>query len=742
YWLTSDGSRAGDISAAGLDTADHPLLGAAVELPQSGGYLLTGQLSTAAEGWLADHAIRGTNLVPATVFLELAQRAADAVGCGSVAELTVEAPLALHEQGRVAVQVTVSENETGTADRAFTIHAKRAGQEWIRHASGSLAAPLPDARADFGTEWPPRDAQPVSPDGLYRQLADNGFDYGPAFQGLRAAWRRGSEIFAHVELPEDLAAGRFGLHPALFDAAFHAWHVGAAEGLGRLPFNWRGVGLFREGTSELRVRLSPVGEDAVALVATDADGALVVAVESLTFRTVSDDQLRGARQGGTDSLFHIDWQPIAIPARRDDDHQVIRCGGDAISAGALRTVLSEVLTSVREWLAHEDRPASARLAVVTRGAVPGRTDDSVADLAGAAVWGLIRSAQSEHPDRIVLVDVDADADDDFVAAAVATGEPQIAVRGGTLHVPRLVRTGTVAGAPAWDQSGTVLITGGTGLLGAATARHLVVNHGVRHLLLASRSGEAGDLVAELSAYGAEVTVSACDVADREAVVRLLAGIPAEHRLTAVVHTAGVVDDGVLDVLTEDKLGTVLRPKADAAWLLHELTQDLDLDAFVLFSSVAGTLGAAGQANYAAANAFLDGLARYRQGLGRPATSIGWGLWDPAGGMAGRLDEADLARMRRTGVEALGIDEGLALFDAALASAEPTPVAVKLDTAALGRPAQPGLDVPVPALLRALVRPVGPRDRGVSTTSESALKHRLARLPAAEQHDLVLDLVRR
>ncbi|MFF1909656.1 type I polyketide synthase, partial [Kitasatospora sp. NPDC058218] len=750
YWLASDGSRAGDITAAGLDAADHPLLGAAVELPQSGGHLLTGQLATDAEGWLADHEVRGTRLVPATVFVELAQRAADAVGCGSIAELTLEAPLALPEQGRVAVQVTVSDLEAGTGDRAFSIHARHAGQEWIRHAGGLLAAPLPDAPSDFGTQWPPRDARPVNLDGHYRQLAEDGFHYGPAFQGLRAVWRRGSEVFAHVALPEEQGSGRFGLHPALLDAAFHAWHAdGAGEEPGRLPYNWRGVGLFRTGAAELRVRLTPVGEDAVALVATDAEGTPVVAVESLSFRAVSDGQLRDARQGGTDSLFRIDWQPVATAARGRDDHRVIRCVGDGLS---VRGVLNEALTSVREWLAPADRPAAERLVVVTRGAVPGHRDGSVTDLAGAAVWGLIRSAQAEHPDRIVLVDTDpdsepdpdpdTDADDDLVAAAVATGEPQLAVRDGALHVPRLVRAGTVAEPTEWDPSGTVLITGGTGLLGAATARHLVVDHGVRHLLLASRSGDAGDLVAELAAHGADVTVAACDVADREAVVRLLAAIPAEHPLTAVVHTAGVVDDGVLDELTGERLDSVLRPKADAAWLLHELTQDLDLDAFVLFSSVAGTLGGAGQANYAAANAFLDGLAHYRRGAGLPATSIGWGLWTPAGGMAGRLDEADLARMRRAGVDALGIDEGLALFDAALASAEPAPVAAKLDTAGLGRAARSAPDAPVPALLRALVRPVGPRGRGAAATSASELEHRLVALPAAERHDLVLDLVRR
>ncbi|HEX2315620.1 MAG TPA: SDR family NAD(P)-dependent oxidoreductase, partial [Thermomonospora sp.] len=269
-----------------------------------------------------------------------------------------------------------------------------------------------------------------------------------------------------------------------------------------------------------------------------------------------------------------------------------------------------------------------------------------------------------------------------------------------------------------------------GALGSLIARHLVAEHGVKHLLLTSRRGEAAEgateLKADLTALGADVRIAACDVADRAALAELLTSI--ERPLTAVVHAAGVLDDGVLTSLTPERLDTVLRPKIDAAWNLHELTHDLD--AFVLFSSLAGTLGNPGQANYAAANTFLDTLAHHRHTHGLPATSIAWGPWSDGDGMAASLDATGQARIGRAGVVPIGGEEGVALFDTAVRSGRPLVVAARFDRAALR-----ALDGDVPEVLRGLVRTGGRR------AATGSLARRLTGVPEAEREGVVLELVR-
>jgi polyketide synthase 12 len=249
------------------------------------------------------------------------------------------------------------------------------------------------------------------------------------------------------------------------------------------------------------------------------------------------------------------------------------------------------------------------------------------------------------------------------------------------HVGKMVLT-----RPGFDPEGTVLITGGTGALGATVARHLVGEHGVRSLVLTSRRGleapGAGELVAELEELGAEVTVAACDAADREALAQVLGAVPEARPVRGVVHTAGVVDDGLVSLMTAEQVDAVLTPKAIGAWNLHELTRDLDLSAFVLFSSAAGVGGPAGQANYAAANVFVDALAEHRRRSGLPAVSLAWGLWEQGGGTTGQLDEANLARLRRAGVVPLSTDDALGLFDAALRRDAAVMVPIHLDLPAL------------------------------------------------------------
>ncbi|MER7188252.1 beta-ketoacyl reductase, partial [Streptomyces hyaluromycini] len=393
------------------------------------------------------------------------------------------------------------------------------------------------------------------------------------------------------------------------------------------------------------------------------------------------------------------------------------------------------------------------LVVLTRGA---RRDP-----AAAAVWGLGRVAQSENPGQVVLVDLDeAPESRRLLASAVATGEPQLALHEGSVTVPRLARPASVEAAResrALDPEGTVLITGGTGTLGGLVARRLVTGHGVRRLLLAGRRGMdapgARELVAELTALGARVTVVACDIGDPGEAERLIAGVPAAHPLTVVIHSAAALDDGVVTALDAARVDRVFAPKVDGAWHLHRLTEHLDLAAFVLFSSASGTLGNAGQGNYAAGNAFLDALAAYRLERGLPALSLAWGLWEQASEMTGALLAGTQGHLKQE-VLAMTDEEGLALFDAALRTAGLTDPAPAQRPGAAGTMA-PGVLVPVklsldalrqaaalPAVLRALVprsRPAA-READGRTRSDGSLADRLRSLAAPERFGRLLDTV--
>ncbi|MGL5864073.1 MAG: SDR family oxidoreductase, partial [Phycicoccus sp.] len=509
--------------------------------------------------------------------------------------------------------------------------------------------------------WPPEGATEIGVADAYERFAAQGYDYGPAFRGLRRCWSRDAEVFAEVALPESqrVQASDYGLHPALLDASLHAMMLLTldADAEPVLPFEWAGAGLHATGATALRVRLTSTGADTAALLVADDTGAPVASAQSLRWRPVADDGRRpAARRPSSDSLFRVDWVPApASPVVSAAEWVRLGPGeafadlgelADAVGAGvpmpqvviaplepptavpspvlATHLLAAEALELVTRWLAEDDF-AAGTLAVCTRGAaVPG---SDAAGIAPAAAWGLLRSAQTENPGRVVLVDLPAHASDggapdggvpdggvpdggvpdggvpdggvpdggvpdggapgDAVAAAAMIGEPQVAVRDGTMLVPRIARQPGDDEAPtALDPAGTVLVTGGTGSLGGLLARHLVTAHGVRELLLTSRRGLAApgaqDLVAELTELGARVQVSACDVAVREEVAALLDAIPADRPLTAVLHTAGVSDDGVVASLSPERISAVLRPKVDAAWHLHELTRDRDLAAFVLF----------------------------------------------------------------------------------------------------------------------------------------------------------------
>ncbi|WOX16218.1 SDR family NAD(P)-dependent oxidoreductase (plasmid) [Streptomyces sp. N50] len=1111
YWLQT--APATDAVALGQATADHPMIGAVVVVPETGGVLCTSRLSLRTHPWLADHAVDGTVLVPGTGLVELAVRAGDEVGCGTLDELVIEAPLVLPEQGGVRVQISVGgPDETGARTVAVysaseDVVEDHDSEAWTRHATGTLTATAAPAPGFDFTVWPPSGAEQVEVAGVYELLAAAGYGYGPVFQGVRAVWRRGEELFAEVALPEEQreSAARFGVHPALLDAALHpvmldvALADPAGEGRGdagegvHLPFGWSGLRLHAAGASALRVRLMRSAAHTLSLEAADGTGGPVLSLESLVSRPVPVEQLGGTTaDGGRDALFEVEWTELAatsgavaepswvlVGSAEDVDALVVDVPAVAVveafgagvdGVGEVLALTGRVLGVVQAWLAgevFEDSP----LVVVTRGAVPAGADGDVVDPAAAAVWGLIRTAQAENPDRIVLLDLDPAADDPFTAVlgrALAIGEPQLAVRGTTLAVPRFVHTSerilqvpeeaaewrlgatgggtldklallpepgaaaplaagqvrvglralginfrdvlialgmypgaaelggegagvvlevgegvtdlavgdrvmgltsvgfgsiavtdrryivpipegwsfqqaasvpvafltayyglrdlgglragesvlihaaaggvgmaatqiarhlgatvfgtaspgkwavlrelgfddthiassrtaefeehfltgtsgagmdvvldclagelvdaslrllprggrfiemgktdirdadTVAGTypgvayqafdlieagpdriqqmltelmglfeagelnplprTAWDvrsapdafrymsqaqhigkivlsvpkpldAQGTVLVTGGTGSLGAVVARHLVTEYGTRHLVLASRRGAeaegAAELVAELRELGAEsVRVAACDVADRDAVAELLGSVGDEHPLTGVVHTAGVLDDGVIGALSPERLAFVFGPKVAAVGHLDELTRGLDLSVFAVFSSASGLFGSAGQGNYAAANAYVDAVAHRRRAAGLPGISLAWGLWEQTSGMTAHLDAADQARMSRGGWLAIAPAEGMRLFDAALRSPTALAVPIKLDLRALRADAAAGRGVPT--LLRGLVHTGRRQARAAAGKSGGGLAARLIGLAPDEQEALLLDLVR-
>ncbi|MCT2281261.1 type I polyketide synthase, partial [Micromonospora chalcea] len=806
YWLERTGAHRSVLPAVGLDVVDHPLLSAVADLPGDEGLLFTGRITLTTHPWLADHAVLGTVLLPGTALVELASWTGRQAGAATVAELNLEAPLAIPTEGGIDLRVRVGPpDETG--HRPVAIHTRRdddtaadGSRSWQRHASGQLADTADPDPAPAAV-WPPADAEPIALDGLYARLAAQGYHYGPTFRALRAAWRSGRDILAEVALDADASTDTtaFSVHPALMDAALHAIGASATAddpagdpasgapgtegGPGirpGLPFTWSGVTIRPTRARELRIRLRATDAGSVALTVTDTGATPVASVDGLVLRPISGEQLSAARRSVSRSLHRLDW--LAPTTGRADtasrlvvlgadwpgadrhpdlstlvadvragaaapDAVVVTCAGAAADephpAAQAHRVAHRMLALAQQWLAEEALTA-ARLVVVTRGAVRVDPDERIADVPAATAWGLLRSAQSENPDRIVLLDVDDDAPAAaLLPAALATGEPQLAVRAGQLRVPRLTRLGPPPAEASGPDlaAGTVLVTGATGLLGRLVARRLVTRHDVRHLLLVSRSGAdapgVAALVDELAGLGATVRVAACDVTDRDALALLVDQLPADLPLTGVVHAAGVLDDGVLPALTPERFDTVLRPKVDAAWHLHELTEKLDLAAFVLFSSAAGLFGGPGQANHAAANCFLDALAQHRHDRGLPALSLAWGPWvnDTGDGQTGHVDEA---RMNRGGFVPLGAEEGMDLFSEALRFAEPVVVPVDLDLALIGRHGPAA----VPPVLRSLVRPAATgAARAAERNPAEALRETLAATAEADRDQVLSDLVR-
>ncbi|GES22930.1 hypothetical protein Aple_058290 [Acrocarpospora pleiomorpha] len=1030
YWLAPGGA-----------TDAHPFLGDPVPSAATGETLFTGTLSRRAHPWLADHVVGGVALLPGAAMLESALYAGARLGCPRVAELTLEAPLPLPGDGESAIQLAV-----GAADadgrRRIAWYARH-GQDdpWTRHATGTLAPDEPSAQE---RRVPPEGVSGIDAAEAYRRLAARGYDYGPAFRGLRAVTLDGGTAHAEVALPSGLGGSGFGLHPALLDAALHAAVLAAGDsGEPVVPFVFEDVSLHRVDAREARVEVTSSGAGSFSVTLADGQGHPVAVIGSLVLRPVAPSGVR-ADSRFADSMFTVEWPELPLTPGEAPAPRIVRLstsdstGEDEPTAASVREIVHRGLALVRDAVAGADeRP----LVLVTGGAVAVDDREHPADPAAAAVWGLARSAQTEHPGRIVLVDSDGhEASEHALAAAVATGEPQLALRAGTARVPRLARAsrhllppggaahwrlsqdggGTLDGlslvadpgaplapgqvrvdvraagvnfrdvmitlglypgggggalgleaagvvaetgpgvteyAPGdrvmgvfshafattavaderalapipdgwsyalaattpivfltayhalvelaglragetvlihsaaggvgmaavqiarrlganvlataspgkWDQvralgvpgsnlassrtaeferhfggrdvdvvlnslagelvdaslrllrpggrfvemgktdirdphryphlryqafdlldldpghlgrllrevlalfergelaplpvatwdlrrapdafrhlsqarhvgkvaltmpvrpgpRDTVLITGGTGALGRALARHLIDRHDVGRVVLAGRGGQ------EIPGLGPRITVAACDVTDAGAVGALLA----EHRPAVVVHAAAVLDDATVTGLTAERLDAVLRPKVDGALNLHRATRDADAPALVLYSSVMATLGGAGQASYAAANAFLEALARHRRAHGLPTTALAWGPWTE--GMTTTLGDADRSRMARAGLAPLSVPDGLALFDRILALDEPVIVPARLDLAAVraaGPDTAPVLRALVPPIHQVHARPSPGRAAGMP------LAERLATLDPGARTRTVLELI--
>ncbi|MFD8813997.1 SDR family NAD(P)-dependent oxidoreductase, partial [Streptomyces sp. NPDC059627] len=679
--------------------------------------VLTETFTIRTRPWLTDHVIDGTAVVPATALLDLALRAASRIGHPQVAELTLHTPLTLSAGGDIDLRITTGASPG--SEQPFRIEARSGPHSpWTPHGVGRFSAAMPSAPAD--SLFTDADAEPVSLDDHYDRCARLGITYGPAFRRLTRLRRHRVTLYATAEA-EAAAVPQTGpelFTPAVLDAALQSVLAVRDDPAPALPFTWTGVTVHRQWRGTLTARITPRGGDAYALDIADPEGGPVLSVHSLTMRPAAAPHLlqpvwqpvdpvdpavlppsAGLALVGTGSMAlpDVPSHPDTAALQSALDRGARPPGTVIVAApprahdrlpAAVRTATEEHLALLRSFLM-DARLSRTRLALLTHDATGADPDP-----AGAALRALWRSAASEHPGRFTLVDTDdAPASRRLLPTALAGTASELAIRAGTLHRPVLapLTHAPPSAAPAepaepaepdhpgFDPEATVLITGGTGTLGSELARHLVERHGVRHLLLTSRRGPAApghrQLQRELHAAGAEVTTVACDVSIPGRLDALLTGIDPAHPLRAVVHTAAVLDDATITNLTSAQLHRVLASKADAAWYLHERTARLPLTHFILYGSAAALLGTPGQANYAAANGFLEALAHHRHARGLPALTVAWGWWRDFGLTAG-LTRADARRLRDIGLAPMSTAEALALFDAALDHTAPVLMAAR------------------------------------------------------------------
>jgi acyl transferase domain-containing protein len=721
FWL-APGSGGADVAAAGQIGLDHAILTAAVSVADRDEWVFTGRIAADAQPWIADHVVLGALVVPGVALVDLAMAAGSAVDCPVLEELEISAQLVLADDAR-QVQVTVGPADPdGRREIAIYSRGIAGGSEAVCHAKGRLGAGIA-LPAAFDTEWPPADAEPVAVDDLYTHLAEAGADYGALFQGVQSAWRRGDEIFTEVALPDDTDGVGYGVHPGLFEAVLQGGllDVDPDAGLG-LPVSWANVSFGQTTAARLRVRVT-TSDSVLRVDAVDLDGEPVVSVGRIGYRPAAP-QLDSALLPDTDSLFTLTW--AAVDAEPSQAARVavlgdLEAAGDrfadldalasAVAEGATaptlvlapitasdadaRVACAQAIDTVRRWVANP-LTADARLVLVTRGAVA--AGGLVPDPALAAVWGAVRVVQAEHPDTVVLVDLDDRNGPEWTVLG-DLDEPELAVREGALFAPRLAPAPTAEAGPALDPEGTILITCGPGGAGPVLARQLAERHDAARLLLVTVGGpdEAVDAVAaDLGARAA-----AGDTADQ-----LTEVLTSVDRLTAVVHAPGVLDDGTLDTHTADQVDQAIAAKLDVALRLRELTAGHDLAAFVLVCSDAGLSGAGGRVANAAGDAALDALGHRLRADGVPATALVWST------------EPELVRQLA--------ERMVTATPALLAPLRP-------DLAELRAQARQGTLAP---LLRGLVRMPARRGR-----AGGSLARMLAETAEADRVRVVLDLVR-
>ncbi|MFF2367919.1 SDR family NAD(P)-dependent oxidoreductase [Streptomyces sp. NPDC058122] len=797
YWIES-APESGAVASGLFDRAAHPLLGVHLQSADETRWTFRNEWSPATADWLPDHTVFGRTVVSGTTMMELCRAALAVAGPddpGDVTDLLLLAPLVLPGTGTVEVSVEVV---TAGAAPEVTVYSRPRGGDalgWTLHATASASAPAP-VTGEGPPVWPEA-AESVWSAETYERLAALGLGYGPSFQGVRSAvtTTADGELLARLSLPSVARStdDPYPVHPALLDAALHvAAALDASDARVLLPVAVGRCVLPPGGAGDLTALIRRTGGSAtdrtLDVTLWDADGLPAGRLEDVRLRAVDRADLNGVSENGR-HLYEVAWtapdeqpaaeQPAAWAVQGDPldpdvaatlrgleaaGVQVRETGADIVVRfwprpapdlepdAAAHELAALALAELRDLIALPEDRLTARTLWVTRGAVAADAGDTVPGLAQSVLWGLVRSARAEHPHLgLTLLDLDLDLDlgssdpaDALTAAALHTGEPELAVREGSLLVPRLVRarpsdtppvpvlTGRDVLAPT---DGTVLITGGLGAVGLHIAR-LLAERGVPRLVLTSRRGlsdpRAAEVTAELASLGTEVEIAECDVADAAALAGVLARVGDTFPLRGVVHCAGILDDGVVAELTPERLAQVLRPKVDGAAHLHRLTSETPLDLFLLISSAAGVLGNPGQGNYAAANVFLDQLAHHRRGLGLPAVSVSFGAWAGEGLAA---ENADLDRMARLGHRALTPDQGRELVELALRRGAPHLIASALDLPRL-RTTTAAMDDGSAALWRSLLpaRRTG-QEAGVG------LAERLARLPKADRAARVLALVR-